>query len=342
MRFPVWFCALLAPVLLAQGSAQFDAVVQPYADRKEFMGAVLVAKGDSTVFAKAYGFANLEWDVPNTMDTRFRIGSLSKQFTAVAILLLAQQGRLDLNASVTQYLPDVPAAWKQVTIHHLLSHTAGIPNVTALPGFATRRLAPSQPGDLIRLFRDLPLEFAPGSDWRYSNSGYIVLAHVVDKITGQPFVDFLREQILKPAGLKDTDSDSHRMLLRHRASGYTPFQQGAGNADYTDMTVPIGGGSLYSTAADLHRWTLRLHRGQVIGREWVQRMTTPVAHDYGYGLAIRNDKLGSIYEHGGSINGFNAFLAYRAAGQIVVVVLANLNTRAVGPIAQRLGDVAEQ
>jgi CubicO group peptidase (beta-lactamase class C family) len=172
-----WAILLLASCLAHQASpADFDAAIRPYVNRKEFSGAVLVAKGDSVLIQSGYGLANQEWEIPNTTDTKFRIGSISKQFTAAAILLLAQEGRLELNASVTKYLTEAPQSWKAVSIHHLLSHTSGIPNVTALPGFGAKKLLPSKPEELMRLFRDLPLDFAPGAEGRYSNSGYIVLA----------------------------------------------------------------------------------------------------------------------------------------------------------------------
>ena len=338
-----WVVLLLALCLAHQASpADFDAAIRPYVNRKEFSGAVLVAKGDSVFIQMGYGLANQEWEIPNTTATKFRIGSISKQFTAAAILLLAQDGQLELNASVTKYLPEAPQSWKAVSIHHLLSHTSGIPNVTALHSFGAKKVLPSKPEELMWLFRNLPLEFAPGTEGRYSNSGYIVLACVVERVSGQSLPVLLRDRILNPTGLRDTGSDTHRTILRHRASGYTRFPEGLGNADYIDMTVPVGGGSLYSTVADLHRWTRRLHRGQIIRPEWVRKMTTPVKRDYGYGLQIRNGKHGKIYEHGGEIEGFNAFLQYRAGNEIVVVVLSNINTRATGTIAQRLGDLAEE
>jgi len=338
-----WIVLLPALCLARQASpADFDAAIRPYVNRKEFSGSVLVAKGDSVFIQSGYGLANQEWEIPNTTDTKFRIGSISKQFTAAAILLLAQEGQLELNASITKYLPEAPQSWKAVSIHHLLSHTSGIPNVTALPGFGAKKVLPSKPEELMGLFRNLPLEFAPGKEGRYSNSGYIVLACVVEKVSGQSLPVFLHDRILGPAGLHDTGSDTHRAILRHRAAGYTLLPQGLGNADYIDMTVPIGGGSLYSTVGDLHRWTLRLHRGQIIRPEWVRQMATPVARDYGYGLQIRNGKLGKIYEHGGGIEGFNAFLQYRAGSELVVVVLSNINTRATDTLARHLGDLAEE
>jgi CubicO group peptidase (beta-lactamase class C family) len=324
------------------GYASFDAAIQPYVNHQEFAGSILVAVGDVVLFQQAYGLANREWDILNTTDAKFRIGSISKQFTAAAVLLLAQLGQLELTSSVTKYLPNAPTTWKPISIHHLLSHTSGLPNVTALPEFGAKKLAATRPEELIRMFRDLPLEFSPGQEGRYSNSGYIVLACVVERVSGQSFEAFLRDRLLRPAGLYDTDSDSHRTILRHRAAGYTPFREGLGNADYIEMTVPIGGGSLYSTVADLHRWTLLLHRGRIIRPEWVRRMMTPVARDYGYGIQIRNGRQGKIFEHGGGIEGFNSFLQYRAGSEIVVVVLSNINTRVTGAIGQRLGDLAEE
>jgi CubicO group peptidase (beta-lactamase class C family) len=236
--------------------AAYDSLIRPLVARGEFMGVVLVGNSERILFQQAYGSADLEWNVPNTVDAEFRIGSLSKQFTAACILLLAQDQKLELDRTITSYFSDAPPAWKPITVHHLLTHTSGIPEFLGFPDFQQRKTQPSTLSETILRFRDRPLDFVPGSEGRYSNSGYVLLASIVERLSGGTFADFLQHRALQPLGLRDTGVDTHRAILRHRARGYTRGRQGLGNADYIDMSVATGGGSLYSTAEDLRRWTL--------------------------------------------------------------------------------------
>src|SRR5712691_4542290 len=343
LRFFVIVCLCL--VVAVPGCARgqdLDSAVRSFVDRGDFSGVVLVARGNRILLEKAYGYANREWDIANTIDTKFRIGSVSKQFTAACILLLAQEGKLSLQDSITKYLPDAPRAWAPVTLHQLLTHTSGIPNVTSLPDFSTRKTLPATLDQMIARIRDLPLEFPPGTEGRYSNSGFIILARVVERVSGETFAEFLAQRILRLAGLNNTGTDNPRTILKHRASGYTRFSTEVGNADYINMSIPVGGGSLYSTADDLYRWILALYSGQVIESKWLDLMTTPTFHNYGYGIEIRPEKGGRIIDHGGGIEGFNAFLQYRERDCLVVVVLSSINTGITQKLANELAQVSRE
>ena len=320
----------------------YDSMARPLAERGEFMGTVLVSRGERTMFQKAYGFADLEWKVPNTIDGRFRIGSISKQFTAACVLVLAQTNRIDLDRPVATYVPDAPATWNTITLHHLLTHTSGIPDFLGFSDYQPKKPLPSSPSETLLRFRDRPLDFPPGTEGKYSNSGYVLLAYVVERVAGESFANFLGRNFLEPLRLHDTGPDTHRAILSHRARGYTRFREGLGNADYVDMSIATGGGSLYSTVEDLRRWTLALHGGSLLSPKFYRRMTTPTFHNYGYGLEIRGAAGERIIGHAGGMEGFSGNLQFRERDRLVCAVLANVNTNVTGRLANQLADLAAQ
>lgn len=335
-------CLAGTSVACLAAEPDYDELVRPMVAAGTFMGALLVSRRDRILFERAYGSADLEWSVPNTTNGRFRIGSLSKQFTAAGILLLAQEKKLDLDQSINRYVPDAPPAWKPITVHDLLTHSSGIPDFLGFPDFQFRKGSPSTLAETILRFRDRPLQFPPGTQGSYSNSGYVVLAHIVEKVSGVSFGDFLQKRLFEPLAMADTGIDTHRTIVPHRVRGYTRFRQGLGNADYIDMSIATGGGSMYSTVHDLRRWTLALHQGRVVSAELYGRMTTPTFHNYGYGLEIRNEAEGRTVGHGGGMEGFSSFLQYGERNQLVSVVLANLNTDVTGRLAKQFADLARQ
>src|SRR6476469_8371708 len=186
--------------------ARMEQIVQAYVPGK-FMGTVLVARDGKSLLDKGYGFANLEWQVPNTPTTKFRLGSITKQFTAASILLLEERGKLKIEDPVKKYLPDAPAAWDKVTIFSLLTHTSGIPSFTGFPDYTSTEAIPSTPEKLVARFRDKPLEFQPGEKWNYSNSGYVLLGYLIEKISGQSYADFVKQNIFDKLGMKDSGYD---------------------------------------------------------------------------------------------------------------------------------------
>jgi CubicO group peptidase (beta-lactamase class C family) len=195
---------LLTTAGFAQESARLDQVVQSYVADNHFMGSVLVAKGDQVILSKGYGSANLEWEIPNAPSTKFRLGSMTKQFTAACILLLEQRGKLKVEDPIKKYITGTPPAWDKITIYNLLTHTSGIPNFTSFPDYATTEALPSPAEKTVARFRDKPLDFEPGSKYSYSNSGYVLLGYLVEKISGESYEKFLRENIFTPLGMKDS------------------------------------------------------------------------------------------------------------------------------------------
>ena len=312
----------------AQDPARMDTVVHAAADKGEFMGAVLVAKDGVILLDRGYGSANLEWKIPNDGDTKYRLGSVTKQFTAVSIMMLRERGKLDLDAPIRAWFPDAPAAWDKITIRHLLTHSAGIPNLTDFEDFHKLKTLPTTVDGMIARFRDKPLEFQPGEKWKYSNSGYILLTAIVEKASGQSYAAFLTDNIFKPLGMADSGYDSHDAVISHRASGYVPGANGVVNAGYLDMTIPQGAGALYSTTHDLLKWQTGLYGGKLLKPESLAMLTTPFKSDYAFGIFVSNKEDGRSFWHPGGIEGFNTWLGYDPERRITVVVLGNLNSGA--------------
>jgi CubicO group peptidase (beta-lactamase class C family) len=332
---------LLVGLCLAQDNIpRMDQVVQAYVDNKQFMGSALVARDGKVLFSKGYGFANLEWEVPNSPTAKFRLGSITKQFTAACILLLEERGKLKVDDPVKKYMPDAPAAWDKVTVFNLLTHTSGIPNFTGFPDYASTEAIPTTPEKLVARFRDKPLEFEPGEKWNYSNSGYVLLGYLIEKISQQSYSQFVQENIFTPLGMKDSGYDSNSAVIPHRASGYVPGEKGVTNAGYIDMSIPLSAGGLYSTTEDLLRWEQGLMGGKLLSAASLQKMTTPFKNDYAFGLAVHTANGHKVIEHGGGIEGFNTSLAYYPEDKLTVVVLANLNGQAPEAIAGKLAAMA--
>ena len=316
--------------------ARMEQIVQAYVPGK-FMGTVLVAQDGKILLDKAYGFANLEWEVPNTPTTKFRLGSITKQFTAASILLLEERGKLKVEDPVKKYMPDAPAAWDKITIFHVLTHTSGIPSLTSFPDFESHEAQAMTPEKLVEWFRDKPLEFEPGTKWNYSNSGYILLGYLIEKISGQSYSDFVQQNIFTPLGMKDSGYDSNSTIIAHRAAGYTPGKSSPVNAGFVHMSIPFSAGALYSTTEDLLRWEQGLFGGKVLTAASLTKMTTPFKQDYAYGLAVSTNNGHKMIAHDGGIEGFNTSLAYFPDDKLVVAVLANLN----GPAGQIAGNLAK-
>jgi len=331
----------LAGACLAQNAARMDQIVQSYAADHKFMGTALVARDGQVLFSKGYGYADLEWEVPNSPTTKFRLGSVTKQFTAASILLLEERGKLNVIDPVKKYLPDAPAAWDKITLFHVLTHTAGIPNFTGFPDY--EKLAPfaATPAELVARFRDKPLDFEPGEKWSYSNSGYVLLGYVIEKITGDSYEKFVRENIFTPLAMKDSGYDSNSAVIPHRASGYSLGKNGYENAGFIHMTIPHGAGALYSTTEDLLKWEQGLFGGKVLRAASLDKMTTPFKNNYAFGLGVTAEGGHKVISHGGGIQGFVTELEYYPGDKLTVVVLENV-TGAVPPaeIAKKLAALA--
>jgi CubicO group peptidase (beta-lactamase class C family) len=330
---------LAATPCLAQDAGQLDQVVDAYVQNKTFMGSVLVARDAAVLLNKGYGSANLEWKVPNTPTTKFRLGSITKQFTAASILLLEERGKLKLEDPIKMYVTDAPSAWDRITIFNLLTHTSGIPNFTNLADYKTLQLADTPLTKTIAMVRDKPLDFFPGEKMSYSNSGYILLGYVIEKVTGDTYERFVRTNIFTPLGMNDSGYDSNSAIIDRRAAGYSPSPDGPINAGYIHMSVPHAAGALYSTTEDLLRWERGLFGGKVVSAASVKKMTTPFKNNYALGVVVQTVDGRTVVQHGGGIDGFNTFLAYYPDEKLTVIVLANINGQAPNAIASKLAAV---
>lgn len=336
----IWIAFALPVVCMAQDVARMDQVVQSYFSSKQFMGSVLVARGSDVLFSKGYGSANLEWDIPNASTTKFRLGSITKQFTAASILLLEEGGKLKVEDPVKKYLPDAPAAWNAITIFHLLTHSSGIPNFTSFPEYAKLEPFPLTPEKIVAVFRDRPLEFAPGEKMNYSNSGYIVLGYLIEKVSGESYSRFVQDNIFTPLNMKDSGYDSNSALIAHRAAGYTSGPGGFVNSGFVHMTIPFAAGALYSTTEDMLRWEQGLFGGKLLSAASLQKMTTPFKSNHAFGVMVETANGRKMISHGGGIEGFNTFLAYFPDDRLTIVSLGNVNGSAPQDVATKLAAVA--
>ena len=331
--------ALSSTLAFSQPSA-FEAQIQPYVDSGRFIGSVLVSKDGKVLYRKAFGFAQAEWEIPNTPETKFRIGSITKQFTAVAILRLVEQGKLKLDDPIKKHYPTAPATWEAVTIHHLLNHTSGIPSYTGQAGFLEKSALPAKPADIIKPIQTLPLEFAPGTKFVYNNSGYLLLGLILESLTGQPYAEYLRQTIFEPLGMKDTGADVSSAILKNRAAGYVSAGKKIRNAHYTDMAWPFAAGVLYSTVDDLLKWDQALYTDRLLSNSSKEKLFQPGLGNYAYGWQTL--KLGThpVVDHGGGIQGFNTHIARVLDEHVATIVLANINTPAASQLAIELARLA--
>jgi CubicO group peptidase (beta-lactamase class C family) len=339
-------CVLACVAALAQGAdstavkERLEAVAKSYTAGNAFMGTVLVVEGDHILLDQGYGMADLEWNIPNSPEVKFRLGSLTKQFTATLVLLLQQDGKLHIEDPVGKYLPDAPKSWEKIKLANLLGHTSGIPNFTNDKEFGPWGMSPHTAAEEIAFFRDKPLEFEPGSKFAYSNSNYEVLGAVIEKVSGEKYGDLLHKRIFQPLGMQDTGLDTDDLILPKRAQGYRPGKEGLVHARSESMTVPWAAGSIYSTTGDLLRWERGLFGGKILNDASLAAMTTAGKGDYGLGVAVVQQDGVKIIQHGGGIEGFNTQLSYVPERKITIVVLSNVNGGAPASMGGQLLDVA--
>ncbi len=336
--------AITAFAAAAQDKAkQLDEMVQAYFDMGQFHGSALVAENGKVIFKKGYGMADYEWDIPIKPDTKFRLGSITKQFTAALILQLREEGKIDLEKKLSDYLPyyrkDIG---EKVTIHQLLNHTSGIPSYTGLPKFfedVSRN--PFGVEDFVKKYCSGDLEFEPGSKFSYNNSGYFLLGAIIEKITGKTYEEMLQEKIFGPVGMNDSGYDHHATIMKRRATGYSKTADGYANSAYLDMSIPYAAGSLYSTVEDLYKWDRALDSEKVLKQESKDLMFKPGMSNYGYGFSIGERKVGNTDRkvktigHGGGINGFNTLITRFPESGSLVVLLGNVEG------IQKLNDITQ-
>ncbi len=331
---------LIAIILLLTGAAGFgrspdpaneiDAALSTLHEYGMFNGVVLAAQGDDIIYHEAFGMANFEWEIPNSTDTRFKIASITKAFTATLAICLVEDGKLSMDDVITDHLPEYPSSTgDRITIEHLLVQSDGIPDYLDLPGFLKEvAVFEHDRYEFIEHFAHLELEFEPGTDWSYGNSGYYLLGLIIEQATGMSYESALEKYILDPAGLENTGYASSSKVIEHLANGYEKTPTGYERAPFFHSSAGFSAGMIYSTAEDLFRWTRTLFNGELIqDREYLQNMVTPQMEDYGYGVFIGSQKIGSKNElvigHAGNIHGFSSQLIYFGFSDYTLIILDN-------------------
>ena len=328
---------------------KYTAVMNAVVDPGGPGAAVGVQHGDRPPYVAGFGLADIEWGTAITADTVFRIGSVTKQFTAAAILLLAEDGKLGLDDTIQSVLTDYPGRERRVTIRHLLNHTSGIPNFNSLPSFPER--TDLTLAEVIGLFKDLPPDFAPGERCVYSNSGFILLGAVVETLSGMPYRTFLLERIFRPLGMRQTRYLYDEPIVPKRANGYSVGPKGIVNTRTMSMTLPHAAGALGSTAGDLLTWNRALHGGRLLSAQSYAAMIEPgrlndgSRSEYGFGLLNLTFRDRAVIMHSGGINGFAAMATHFPDDDLTVVVLSNLDIfpveRALLALARRALDLPD-
>jgi CubicO group peptidase (beta-lactamase class C family) len=291
---------------------------------QSFTGAVLVAIDGKPVLRRAVGEANREWHIANTVDTRFRIGSATKTFTAVAVLRLVDEGKIALDDPVAKYVPNLPQAWTGVTIRMLLSHTSGVPDYVFAPTFRGREARLIQtPESLVALVREKPLVFAPGTGWRYSNTGYVLLGMVIEKVSERPYADYLREEFFKPLGMADTGYETEDAVMARRASGYMRTRDGWTTGPFMAPSAAYAAGALYSTVGDLLKWDQALYGDRLVSKAGRDLMFADYRNHYGLGWQVDETWGTRRLSHGGATPGFQASFQRYPDRRLTVAALSN-------------------
>jgi len=327
-------------------SAEFDKLLSEQFKSGETGCAALVASKGQIIYKKAFGMANLELNVPMQPEMVFRIGSITKQFTAVAILQLMEQGKLSLQDDITKFIPDYPTQGYKITIEHLLTHTSGIKSYTNVPEFAGYSRIDKTPEEVIKIFRNQPMEFAPGTKWNYNNSGYFILGYIIEKASGKSYPDYIEENFFKPLGMTGSLFGSDTKIVKNRASGYQPGGDGVQNADIMSMTLPYSAGSIQSTVEDLFKWNQAVHSYKLVKKESLQKAFTEYKLSdgkgtaYGYGWMLKQLQGSPTIEHGGGINGYLTNAIYLPVEDVFVAVFSNSNGKSPDQVSLRMAAVA--
>ena len=313
-------------------ASQIDQIMQSRSSSGDFSGAVLVGRQGKVLYQRAFGFANREWKIPNDLQTKFQIGSMTKQFTATLILQLVNEGKLRLDGKISDYLPYYRRdTGSRITIHHLLTHTSGVPNFTSLPGFLDSPASRTEYGveEFVTKYCSGDLEFEPGTKFNYSNSGYFLLGAILEHVSGKSYEALLHERIFGPLAMNDSGYAHSDTIIARRAAGYEHTDAGFKNARFYDMSIPFAAGALYSTVGDLFLWDQALYGESLLPTKLRNLLFKRNLEDYGYGWVTLIPAPGTPYAgesipmHGGAIFGFQSVIQRIIQHHELIVLLDN-------------------
>jgi CubicO group peptidase (beta-lactamase class C family) len=336
---------LLTPTPIISGELGSEINQYVLRDFPLFSGAILVSLDGEILLSSGYRYANWELNVPNSSLTKFRLASLTQPFTALAIIMLQERGQLEVNNSICDFIADCPADWQPITIHHLLTHTSGIPDYTAFPNALQEAASSRTVSELIDIFREAPLEFKPGSQFSFSNSGYVLLGAIIESVSGLRYEDFVIRNIFSPLSMQDSGYDNANQILKGRANGYTIDGRTLENSAFIASSNLYSAAGLYSTIEDFNRWEQALIRGQLVSQKSLDQMLTPYVHapkynaEYGYGWAISQNQGHRAIWNAGSLPGFYNYFAYYPDDRVNIIVLSNLDTSDVKSIVQGIEEI---
>jgi CubicO group peptidase (beta-lactamase class C family) len=322
----------------AQKTSDVDQAVLQHLERTKTPGcSIAIVKDGAVVLSKGYGLANVETDAPATSETVYRIGSLTKPFTAALVMAHVEKGTVKLDDPMRKHLPDLPDAFEKVTVRQLLNHTSGIPSYTDLLSFVSVMRNVGSARAIIDMSVKEKANFAPGEGWKYNNTGYTVLGELVAKLEGKPWEAVVRERISTPLGLTHTQASNPAQIVKNRAAGYVPAKDGVANAPYMDMSWPGSAGVLESTVGDLVKFDAG-YVGKLVKPETMKMMTTtsPVSKNYGLGWSLGELSGVPVVAHGGAIPGFNAFIGRVPSKKVTVIVLTNSGAGDASTLGRRL------
>ncbi|GJM43894.1 MAG: hypothetical protein DHS20C21_07360 [Gemmatimonadota bacterium] len=306
--------------------SRIESMVAPYVELRDFSGSILVADRGEVLFSAGFGLADAELGVPNQPTTRFLIGSVSKQFTAAALLLLEADGRLSLKDPISNFVAGFSQG-DEITIHHVLTHTSGIPDIFALESYSRLRHEDPRVADVVEMVRARPLDFEPGTRYSYSNSGYVVLAHILEQVSGVEYAEFLRQRIFGPLEMDDSGALAGRGIVPGLATGYDPLgQTGLRRAIQVAPALYTGPGSVFSTTGDLLLWDRALRADTVLPDSSRTKMMTDYGNSYGYGVSVFERFGGMVVEHDGRLPGYACDFARYPDREAVVIILGNIQS----------------
>jgi D-alanyl-D-alanine carboxypeptidase len=327
-------------------SERIDSMMLKHFKPDEPGASIIVTRKGKPIFRKGYGMANVELGVKIEPHMVFRLGSITKQFTAVSILMLMEQGKLDLQDEITKYLPGYPTQGHRITLEHLLTHTSGIKDYTNAPDFMKNSRADLELQALVDTFKPLPMDFAPGEQFSYSNSGYVMLGLIIEKVSGMKYAEFLQKHVFEPLGMANTYFDMPNPIIPGRVAGYQPAGDKFENCDYISMTLPHAAGSLASSVDDMAKWDAALYTEKLVKQSSLHKAWTPctlndgTSTGYGFGWGISTQHGYSMITHNGGINGFMSDAFRFPNEKVYVCILTNCARPSMKDMAFTIGAIA--